>query len=267
MRTLLLVVATLVIFSCGKSGNDNNGPIVDPTNPITVQDKEVVKDQVGVDLTNLEQEPVPLSESEQVQSEKVAVADSKELKEFAKRTDKTIDFLINQAVETLKAKGRQGEAAQLLLEYQTNKNLVEKTYFLYLAGDKALGDHKPLSDWLAEVYNRLEGIFGAEYMKVSRLEHIKIINYGVPVTFQPRGDSRNNDKWDINEYRLHFVPLSGVATFWTVWTVCVGTTSGAINITAFVCIAPAEASRIKVEKDVAPYVSDVVYKEANLGPK
>jgi hypothetical protein len=124
-----------------------------------------------------------------------------------------------------------------------------------------IGDHEPISEYIDEMYVRLETALGKDLMRLTRLTDIKTVNYTAPVVFQPRGT--RTDKWDIDEYRLHFVPFSGVVAYWSVFVVCAETTQG-VGVVTFVCAAVAEKSREKIEKNVAPQVSDVVYKEANL---
>lgn len=255
MKFLLTVFLMSLIFSCSKK-DSRDSSLAKPT-VLTEQDKILVEKEFKVDLSNFEEAPVPLAPTDQKNIEKEVNKDCKELKELAKNIDTVVARIINHAAIVLKSTGHEKEAVDLLLEYKEYAFIVERTYFI----PKDLGDHKPLTPWLDEVYVRLENILGPELMKVTRLTDIKIINYAVPVVFQPRGTSE--DKWDINEYRLHFVPLAGASAYWAVWGTCVGVTNG-VGAVTFICMKVGEESRAKIETEVAPTVSDVVYKEANL---
>ena len=73
-------------------------------------------------------------------------------------------------------------------------------------------------------------------------------------------DPRNSD-WDKAEYAKHFVPLSGVTTYWSVQTACSIGTSG-IGMLLVCQVASLAAEKVMVKK-IAPKISDKIYDRAN----
>ena len=165
----------------------------------------------------------------------------------------------------LREKGYVDEADKVMKQYNNHDKIVRE----YLSGirdgsipGRDLGDHEPLSKWVTKTYDTIESLLGKKLMNVLHLNHIKIINYAVPVVFDPC-----NQNWDMLEYQKHFVPLSGVVVFWGVWGVCILGNTSAFYIGAISCLAVSEKSRIEVEQNVSPLLSDVVYFSSNCDNK
>ena len=89
-------------------------------------------------------------------------------------------------------------------------------------------------------------------MELTHLDDIKIVNYAVPVAFDPC-----NPEWDQPEYKLHFVPLAGVATYWAVWGGCMAGTTGAGY--SVICTPVATYTEKYVVRYPAPKASDRIY--------
>ena len=118
------------------------------------------------------------------------------------------------------------------------------------------GDHRPLSQWLAKTYDKLEGLLGKRIMHWTRYDDLKVFNYSIPVVFNPNGDPVTHDQWDMTEYGKHFVPFSGAVSYWSSLATCNAMTVGWVG---YLCGSAAEAPRYVVEKWVAPRVSKRVY--------
>lgn len=232
------------------------------------EDREFVEQELGVNLSELDYVSDRMTKEERERQEHSVREAIQRLDTFAVRTDQSIDKMVRVASWALKRKGYRAEAEQLEQEYQTF--YVTAVYDFYLDVRRTdLGDHAPLSQWLADWYEKLEAKLGPQLMRYLKLEHIKIINYAVPVVFAPNG--RNGDSWDKFEYKRHFAgtrtsffyPLSehdglaGVVSYWVVWGVCVGATFGAGVM--FICSPIGEVSNYAIGKYVAPPVSDFVY--------
>ena len=133
--------------------------------------------------------------------------------ELPQRTNKALDAMVRFAAYKLKRSGNTTQADKLIKEW-------ENQYSRYLENARDLGDHAPLSKWLADKISLLELILGTQLMKATRLYDLKVINYGLPMVF------RCLDHADEVEYGKHFIPLTGVVIYWTSFFVCVGGTWG-----------------------------------------
>jgi hypothetical protein len=160
----------------------------------------------------------------------------------------------------LRKKGYHADADRLVQEHTTfYARAVEYHYLGIVRVD--LGDHPPLSVWLAEWYDDMEAKFGERFMRITRLYDLKVINYAVPVVFRPRGIPGHH--WDLNDYAYHhFAPLGGVVGYWTTWTACVAATWG-LGAIGFICSPIGLISESLVRKHVAPPIGVWIYKRAN----
>lgn len=151
------------------------------------------------------------------------------------RSGLALEMMIRFSVRELKDRGREPEAWRIWFEYNEVKR-----YFT----SRDLGDHQPLSEWLADTYATLEFIFGEPFMKSTRLEDIKIINFALPVVFACV------DAVDEGEYFLHFSPLTGTIAYWSVWASC---TAASMGTGWFIVCTPAGwAAENITEKFVSP---------------
>lgn len=130
------------------------------------------------------------------------------------RTNLALNAMVRFAAFKLRAKGHKIQANKLINEWEGQWS----GYLMRVGRD--LGDHRPLSQWLAEKYAILEFIFGTDFMEFTRLVDLKIINFGIPVVFSCV------DNVDEVEFEKHFVPLGKVTVYWSSFFVCVGGTWG-----------------------------------------
>lgn len=133
--------------------------------------------------------------------------------ELGRRTDRALDALINFAAYRLKRAGHNNEANTLIREWNENWR---GSLILY----HGIGDHRPLSEWLAQKYTILELILGEQICQWTRLEDIKVFNFAVPVVFSCL------DSVDLKEYEAHFEPFLGVVAYWSTFVGCTGGTWG-----------------------------------------
>lgn len=181
-----------------------------------------------------------------------------DLPHLAQRMDQALYGYVKYASTILWAKGEYDKSNQILNEYNhTYSNEVQR---LYLTGFRDVGDHPPLSDWLSIWYSTLVIVLGERTVELLHLDDINTLNYTIPVVFQPCGDKRFPPPvpWGGEEYSKHFVPFSGVVSYWVSWGACVGATWGAGAI-GLVCVPIAEIIRKGVEHYIAPPLSDRVY--------
>ena len=167
------------------------------------------------------------------------------------RTDFVIETIIKRSVQILRAKGHEAEADLVWREYQDNFK-----GFVTLEVMKCdLGDFAPLNDYLAGVLEILRFTLGEFLMDQFHLSDIRILNYAIPVVFHPCNSDWSNKK----EYRLHFVPFSGVVTYWSVWLGC--TIAGGLPI-PLACSAAGTLGKQLMIFVFAPGLSNFIFTQA-----
>ena len=138
------------------------------------------------------------------------------------KTDVAISTLVRLAAKHLRKKGYKAEAAAIQDEYDTQFD----GYVVRETSQRNIGDHKPLSAWLAKTYIKLENFLGIALCQALHLSDLQVINYGLPVVFHPC-----NPEWDEADYLAHFAhdpkygpALVPVISYWFAFAGCeVGT--------------------------------------------
>lgn len=186
------------------------------------------------------------------------VEKNEKIEDLAKESDLALDFLIRAAAGSLRVRGFDEEAVLIREEYEREFKgaLVRSVMFKGLD----LGDHRPLSIWLAAWYLRLEELLGPRVMEMTRLKDIKTFNFAIPVVFNPAGDPTEIPvtPWGAKEYSLHFIPFAGAVSYWVATGSCAAATWGAGWIT-FVCSYAGWSVEFVVMKRFAPKWSDRIY--------
>lgn len=123
-----------------------------------------------------------------------------------------------------------------------------------------LGDHPPLSRWLAETYQELESVFGESMCHIYHFDDLKILNFGLPVAFSPQGDPQSRLPWGESEYLDHFVPVAGAITYWMGDLACEFVLQSTASI---ICSISLDGIRNGIEKFLAPHLGSFVYSYFN----
>ena len=163
--------------------------------------------------------------------------------QIRERTNLALDAIISVAYTQLKQNGHSEEAA--LLKEQWNNQ-----WYGYLLRVRDIGDHDPLSQWLADTYQKLEDILGKEICEFLHLDDINTVNFALPVVFSCTIAFHKGD------YQMHFVPLSGVVTYWGTVLSCWVFTSG---IGSFFCSPLGMLTERLMVRYIAPGLSDRIY--------
>jgi hypothetical protein len=174
--------------------------------------------------------------------------------EIANRGDIALDSIVRFAIWKLRNEGFYEKANKKEGEWETRYKGTLSRFVRGVVED--IGDHAPLSQWLSDLYNELETLFGPEVMHYTHLEDIKTFNYTIPVVFNMQ-NILNDPNIDEPEYAKHFVPFTGVTTYWSVWIVCevVTYSSGWFVI----CTPAATAGEYVMENYIAPHYSQKAY--------
>lgn len=151
---------------------------------------------------------------------------------LAERTELALDTAINvtaneliKAGYVLEGKSFQGEW------YSTYKS--EFHDFAFGIDSHDIGDHKPLNQWLADEYDKIEVILGVSFCKSTHISDLKTFNFTIPIVFKPCTfpmDAITIGR--IDEYRNHFSEgkiyfgLVPVVSYWITYAAVTGATMG-----------------------------------------
>lgn len=174
--------------------------------------------------------------------------------QIPERINLALSAMFRLASRELERRGHNDEAFELVDEYQR----IYAPYVLYGAYAKDIGDHEPLSQWLADKYQQLLDLLGPTVMVMLHLDDIWIVNYAIPVVLLRVPEFISKD-----EYRLHFAGsvshggLAGVITYWSIFFGCEFATAGSGWI--FICTPAGAAGEHIMQHRIAPGLSDRIY--------
>lgn len=170
---------------------------------------------------------------------------------LARKTDAALEGMIRLAVWKLQRTGHNDEAIEVWNQWDG----FYRGYLVREVMKEGLGDHEPLSRWLADVYAKLVDLFGESAVKFMHLDDINIANFAIPVVFHMK--QIGGDVIDAPEYALHFVPFSGVVAYWGTWGACEAVTMGTGWF--IVCTPAGMAAEYVTVTYIAPRFSDRVW--------
>jgi hypothetical protein len=119
-----------------------------------------------------------------------------------------------------------------------------------------LGDHEPLSPWLANYYNVLSAKTDGIIKAVQLVQDINTMNYALGVVLRPNGAWRTHTDYDRIEYRKHFIPMADILTYWTSLELCKHYVKG---LGRQFCGQGATKLETLMGRYVAPEMSDFVW--------
>lgn len=193
--------------------------------------------------------------------EEMRRADS--LEAVAEKSERGLEALLMLACFQLRLHGHEGACQKLKEEWQGG---MRRRYRWAVVDTEGLGDHQPLSIWLAGVYLMLENYLGSNLLELLHLDDINVFNYSVPVVRDPHEGAAWCQELPLTpckeEYAEHFVPLSGVAAYWVAWATCTGATWG-MGAVAMLCSPVGMLTEKFVVVYVGPKLSAKVWARAN----
>lgn len=195
-------------------------------------------------------------ESGKIQARETVNEIEKDVQDIAPM-EKAMAQLLESTANVLRREGFNKEADRIGTEWKQ----MSAVYFNKSNNLLKLGDHAPLNQWLADIYNLVEGSLGQEKVSEYHLDDIKFINYGFPVVIHPSGDPSTGKAWGMQEYSEHFVPFSTAVSYWAGYFVCKKVIkSGTL---ANMCNSSLDTFRSTIESYIAPGVSDEIYRRFN----
>jgi hypothetical protein len=177
-----------------------------------------------------------------------------------------LNTIVAEGVRALRTNGDGGLARKYEGEWE------QKFSTEFTSGIDALdlGDHKPLSQWLANFYDKLEERLGRTVIRQGLLGDIYLMNFAIPITFAPKGTWRTAEtpNRDWVEYRKHFIPFANVVTYWAVNIACNKIMKGQDmgKQGQKLCSKVAEKLRFVMGRRIAPKISDFIFNKANGAP-
>lgn len=255
-----LIICLLPILAIGQTSPTFSNP--QNSHELTQEQITRIEREFGIDLSDIQYVSAPDN------PEIYAVRDNFEasnddLIKVSRNIDKSLARLVDAACKMLAAKGYKKDAKKLKEEYEASFQNAAYLYYLNVQ-NTGIGDHRPLSEWLATWYDKLEARLGKFIMEITRLKDIKIFNYCLVVCLNPKGDPKISPitPWGQDEYTVHFVPLMGAISYWLSWGACVGATWG-MGAIAFVCSSVSWGIEYMVMTYVAPDLSVRIYERYN----
>lgn len=146
-----------------------------------------------------------------------------------RRINQSIEEIIKFSSIELKKKGAKKLAKEIESEWLMK-------YDSMILDSRDLGDHEPLSKWLADTYKKIEAVIGEDLSKASHIYDLYILNYSIPIVLFCR------DNVDESEYMRHFVPLIGVIAYWSAYISCAVLSWD--NLLFFLCSPIAESAKL-----------------------
>jgi hypothetical protein len=183
---------------------------------------------------------------------------------FATQYDKAVSNLLSKADVILRAEGHDDIADEIQLEYM---QYYQTANIRQALGLKEIGDHPPMSEWLAKVHTKIHNAITDFLCKQLHFHDIMILNHGLPVIFSP-------SKYTLKDYLDHFSGhliwgwfwdhhgVAGVITYWLVDGVCMAGTYG-LGLVTFVCGPLATLSENFMDKTIAPPIGKRIWTRAN----
>jgi len=182
----------------------------------------------------------------------------------AHQTDLAIENLLTSADAVLRNTGNDELADEISHDFVAH---YKNGFFRKALGEKEIGDHPPMSEWLDSVHEKIESAIGKFWCEFFHFHDIYILNYGLPVVFSP-------EKYTLDDYKDHFSGhliwgfywehhgVAGVVVYWVVNGICAGATSG-MGIVTFACSPISSFAEHVTDKRLAPPIAERIWKRAN----
>ena len=187
-----------------------------------------------------------------------------ENKDFASVTREGLDSAIHEFAEQIIADQRDPALAQELLgQWTVSYARFEEALAIHLAS-KALGDHAPLFPWLNDFINKAAAKYGAVILQLKIVKDIQILNFAIPVVFNPTGSWQSPTADNRIEYRKHFIPFANLVTYYVTLYGCKYELKkhGLDNLKQ-ICSKAADKLEFVMGRYIAPVVSDWIFNASN----
>lgn len=124
------------------------------------------------------------------------------------------------------------------------------------------GDYTPLVQWLADMTAQIRTVFGS-LDRFPELRDLDLMNFSIPVALHPGGRVSTGETWDRTDYRLHFVPLIEVVTYWGSLKLCQTLADRKFPQARRLCPQVAKTLRTQIGQRIAPAWGERIYDRAH----
>jgi hypothetical protein len=166
-----------------------------------------------------------------------------------------LNVMVARGIEILREIGENQLANQFESEWNTQ--------FSHDLISHELGDHAPLSLWLANYYSVLSVKTDGIIKAVPLVQDINTMNYALGVVLRPNGAWRTYTDYDRIEYRKHFIPMADILTYWSSLELCKYYVKG---MEKQLCGKGATELETLMGRYVAPQLSDYVWAKVSGQP-
>jgi hypothetical protein len=183
---------------------------------------------------------------------------------LADKSDQALDAVVARAMVHLRKKGDYHFADQMESEWAEKYHGFLTRMVIAEEATHDIGDHAPLLQWLATLYDEVEGKLGVEICKLTHLSDIKTFNYTIPIVFHPATfpmDQVTGPR--AYEYLRHcnqgsvYYGLLPVLTYWVADVGCMVGTYGTGAI--MLCGLIGDASEVVMSKFFAVGICEWIY--------
>lgn len=169
-----------------------------------------------------------------------------------------LDIIVYEGIKNLRAVGEIQLADQFESEWDNEISGSINPTPAGLVDIMDIGDHDPLSPWLANFYVVLQQKTLGLVKAIQVVNDLNTLNYALGVVLHPNGAWRAHTEYDRIEYRKHFIPFANIVTYWGSLEAC----KHFLPKVSMVCSYGAEYLEKYMGRNIAPVLSDKVFKIA-----
>jgi hypothetical protein len=189
-----------------------------------------------------------------------------EKKDFVPFAHRGMDGAIRMLADHVREAKGDAEMSARLLRLWEESSIVFQSILSSKVLD--LGDHEPLFPWINDYLGEMADKYGTIIYTLPIVKDVQMINYALPVVFQPKGawqtDSASQGLDLRVEYRKHFIPFANLVTYYVTLIGCqiVADRQGQPEMRK-VCKPAAEKLQFAMGRYIAPVVSDWIFNASN----
>lgn len=186
-------------------------------------------------------------------------------RDFTELARQGFDVAIRELAQQLRDEHQDNVMADDLLNRWTQSSANFEAQLAFMTGKRDVGDHAPLFPWIQEFLNTMGDKYGTIIFSLPIVQNIVMLNYTIPVVFNPHGAWQEEGANNRVEYRKHFIPFANLVTYYVSLYGCKyvlahqGVTTGANQL----CTKAATKLQFVMGRYIAPLVSDWIFKSNN----
>jgi hypothetical protein len=185
-------------------------------------------------------------------------------KDFEGMTHQGFDAAIQELAQQIRTDHQDDVMANELLAQWNQTSASFSNLLAARLANKDLGDHDPLFPWLNDFIGQLATKYGTLIYSLPIIQDIQMLNFAIPVVFNPQGNWQMVGVDNRIEYRKHFIPFANLVTYYVTLYGCqyVLHQHGADQLKK-VCSKAADKLKFVMGRYIAPVVSDWIYNASN----